>query len=36
MIEIYVSLLLYGEMTLDEVPEQIRAEVEELYNARKN
>ena len=36
MIEIYVSLLLYEEMTLEQVPEQIRTEVEELYNARKN
>lgn len=36
MIEIYVRLIEYGEMTIDEVPKQIRAEVEELYNARKN
>lgn len=36
MIEIYVRLLEYGEMTLEEVPEPIRKEVEELYNARKS
>lgn len=36
MIEIYVRLIEYGEMTIDEVPEPIRTEVEELYNARKS
>lgn len=36
MIEIYVSLIDYGEMTLEQVPEQVRMEVEERLNARKN
>ncbi|SUY66164.1 CD1375 family protein [Clostridium tetani] len=36
MIEIYVRLIDYKEMTLEEVPEKIRNEVEERLNARKN
>lgn len=36
MIEIYVRLIDYKEMTLEEVPGKIRNEVEERLNARKN
>jgi hypothetical protein len=36
MIEIYISLIEYGEMTLEQVPEQVRMEVEERLNAKKD